>query len=175
MLRELQSELPASLTAQRMVWARRIAKQRLTIADLALLLYGDVKVCRRFCWLLSDIGLEHPAWLRAALPDLWTETDQLEAQGRSIRLAFASWWRLAGVPEEQEGLAYDYCLQWLQTAHTDVTTKSRALMVLLPLVEKHPDLLPELQLVLKEVRDAHSASFRKQVDKALARFARDQL
>ena len=174
MLRELQSKLPTSLTAQRMVWARRIVKQQLTIADLAPLLYGGEKVCRRFCWLLSDIGLEFPAWLRAALPDLWTEADKLEAKGRSIRLAFASWWRLAGVPKEQEGLAYDHCLQWLHAAHTDVTTKSRALMVLLPLVEKHPDLLPELRLVLNEVRDTHSASFRKQVDKALAKFARDQ-
>ena len=83
------------------------------------------------------------------------------------KTALASYWLYVGVPPENEGKAIDLLFQILLSNDTNVTIKSRALLVLYKLTRKYPELKGELKLCLVDQLDKHSLSFKKRAAKIL--------
>lgn len=162
--RELEFSLPKSTEEQRQTWAATIIEQDLDLKELARLLFGEKKAATRFLWMLSGIGLLKKSKLFESLPDLFELSTELDPE---YQTAFANYWRIAGVPPENEGQAIDLSFQWLMDPGTTVTIKSRALFVLFKLTEKYPELKNELALCLEDQLDKHSKDFRKRVLKVL--------
>ena len=164
-LAELKAELPTSTATQRSQWASTIVEQQLDIPALATLLHAPQPIATRFCWLLSELGELSPNTLHKALPYLLNLSNTITHI--NIKPAFANYWRIAGVPEQNEAQAIHLLFGWLQAPSTSVTIKGRAMLVLQTLCSKHPDLRGELLQTLQQQQHLHSPNFAKRVAKVL--------
>ncbi len=166
---ELESSLPASTAEKRIIWATTIIERDIDIKYLSKLLRGEQKIAIRFLWLLSEVGALNPNRLLIELPFLLDLCDQLNP---IYKTSFANFWLIAGVPSENEGQATDLLFQWLLSADTNVTIKSRSLRVLFKLTKKYPELKNELKLCLNDQMDKHSHDFKKRAGKILSEMER---
>ncbi len=146
------------------MWATTIVEKDIDIKYLSKLLKSEQKIATRFLWLLSEIGVANPNKLFCELPFLLDLSDQLNP---AYKTSFATLWLITGVPSENEGRAIDLLFQWLLSSDTNVTIKSRSLLVLFKLTKKYPGLKNELRLCLKEQVDKHSIDFEKRATKIL--------
>ncbi len=161
---ELESDLPKSTEEQRQIWARIIVEQDLDLRELSKLVFLNKKVATRFLWMLSGVGMIRPQKLFHALPFLFKLFDELDP---AYKTAFANYWRIAGVPPEDEGKAIDLLFEWLLSAQITVTIKSRAIFVLFELTKKYPELKNEFKLCLIDQMDKYSKDFKKRAGKIL--------
>lgn len=161
---ELKYSLPESNMEVRKVWVRTILEQDVDLKEFSGLLLCDRKVATRFLWFLTEVGMADPKRLFSELPFLWEFSDQLNP---AYKQSFVSFWRIAGIPPENEGEAIEYSFQWLLSADTNVTIKSRAALLLLKLTKKYPELKNELKLCLKDQVKRYSRDFEKRVVKIL--------
>ena len=162
---ELESSLATSTEAQRQMWAATIIEKDIDLKDLSNLLKCERKTASRFLWMLSGIGLLNPNKLFAALPFLLGFCNEVNPD---YKTSFANFWLIAGVPSENEGTAIDLLFQWLLSADTNVTTKSRSILVLYNLTKKYPELNHELKLCLEDQVDKYTNAFKKRTAKILA-------
>jgi len=162
--KELESSLPGSTGAQRKIWVTAIVEKDLDIKELSGLLKCNYKIASRFQWLLSEIGEFNPGKLFKELPFLLDFFDQLNPL---YKTSFANYWLIAGVPPENEGKAIDMLFQWVLSTETNVTIKSRSILVLFKLTEKYPELKGELKLCLKDQMNKYSIDFEKRATKIL--------
>jgi hypothetical protein len=65
-----------------------------------------------------------------------------------MKLAFTRLWQLCGVPNENESDAIELLFGYLNSREIDITTKSRALFVLVGLINKYSELKNELKRTL---------------------------
>lgn len=161
---ELESSLQTSTFEIRRKWAAKIIEENIDIKALSGLLKSEQKTAIRFLWLLSDIGTINPEKLYTELPFL---LDVCEDLNPAYKTSFASFWLITGVPPESEGKAIDLLFQFLLAAKTDITTKSRSMVVLFKLTGKYPELKNELILCLHEQKDKYSLDFKKRTSKIL--------
>ncbi|WP_343632764.1 hypothetical protein [Fluviicola sp.] len=161
---ELGSGLPASTEAQRQSWALTIVDRDIDLEELSGLLQAEKKVATRFLWMLSGIGIISPEKLHRSLPFLLEKMSEINP---AYLTAFANYWLIAGIPVENEGKAIDLSFEWLLSAETNVTIKSRAAFVLFKLCKKYPEIKNELRLCLLDQKDKYSKDFRKRADKIL--------
>lgn len=166
---ELESHLPTSTADKRKVWATLIIENDCCLKDLSNLLCCDRKVALRFSWLLSEIGELNPSKLLISLPYLLKQSDQIEHF--NFIESFATYWLISGVPAENETRAIDLLFGWVLSSHINVTTKSRALKVLVNLSKKYPELKNELSLCLNDQKDKHSKDFEQKATKLLTELA----
>ncbi len=162
--KELESSLPRSTFEIRRKWAARIIEENLDIKVLSGILKGEQKTAIRFLWLLSDIGTFNPEKLFIELPFLM---DVCEHLNPIYKTSFPSFWLISGVPPENEGEAINLLFQFLLSGNTNVTTKSRSMLVLFGLTKKYPELKNELTLCLKDQMEKYSEDFKKRISKIL--------
>ena len=162
--KELEHSLPTSTSHNRKLWVNKIISEDIAIKDLANLLKSEHKTASRFQWLLSEIGLANPNKLLAELPFLLIFFDQINS---IYKTSFASYWLIAGVPLENEGVAIDLLFQWLLSNRVNMTIKSRCILVLFKLTNKYPELKNELALCSKDQQHKYSKDFEKRVTKIL--------
>lgn len=161
---ELKSSLPTSNLEQRKIWINRIIDEDINLKELSDLLNCEPKIATRFLWFISEIGLINPDKLLKELPYLLEFSNQINPR---YKPSLASYWRIAGVPVENEGQAIDLLFQWILSADVNITIKSRAILVLYKLSNKYPEIKHELIDCLKDQMDKHSKDFRKRTMKVL--------
>ncbi len=159
---DLLISLPKSTGDQRKKWAEHIVLNRIDMKNLAPLMKEEHPISSRFLWLLSDVGLLDAETLLTALPSLFSYC----RENNPAQLhAFASYWSYVGVPEENEATAIDCLFTWLLSPAINTSIKSRAILVLMQLVSKHPELKNELIASLKTQQNRYSADFEKRIAK----------
>lgn len=163
-IEELKQFLPTSTSVQRDDWAQRIVKNDWKIRDLSFLLQEDPKTATRFLWLLTHVGQTSPEKLCSELPYLFAVCEAIDS---AYLPSFATFWSVAGIPEEQEGRAVDVLFDLIRNPKTTVTIKSRALIALAKLISNYPELQSEWRICLEEQQNQHSATYRKRVRKWL--------
>ncbi len=80
-----------------------------------------------------------------------------------FKQSFANYWKIAGVPETDEGKAISQLFEWIQDGKTNVTIKSRATEVLLKMTDKYPELIQELVITTEEVKGMQTPSYQKKM------------
>lgn len=161
---ELQNYLPTSNAEKRKEWAHIIVEKDIEISTLTNLVHHEYKITSRFLWLLSDVGILHPKKLYQHLPYLYSLLDNLDEK---YKTSLANYWLIAGVPPENKGQAIDLLFQWILSTETNISIKSRAILVALELVKKHPELKQEFILCLNDQEEKHTQDFKKRVRKVL--------
>lgn len=164
-LNRLAKELPESNATIRGKWAREIIDENKNIKKLAPLLDEHKTIAMRFAWLLTEMAEKNSAKLFNELPFLWNKSQKI--QHFDFKQSFAGYWRICGVPEENEAEAIDQLFYWLQSASTNITIKSRALFVLADLIKKYPDLKNEFKICVESQMNLHSKDFEKRAQKII--------
>mgnify|MGYP003677030541 CR=1 FL=1 len=167
LLEELASNLVKSNAALRKQWAIDIIQNNYAIVDFCTLLESDKKIAMRFTWLLSDIGILNPAYLRNSLATLFTISQS--SQYTPFVHAFATYWQIVGVPAENETEAINLLFDMLQNKEINATLKSRAIFVCEGIVIKHPGLKNEFFAILNRIKSSASEDFKKRVKKVINR------
>jgi len=161
----LETSLPTSTVDIRSKWVSEIIEKKIDIKDLSKLLWSDKRVSTRFLWLLSEIGIMSPNILHKELPFLLQLSDEIKQI--DFKKSFASFWLISGVALKNESRAIDLLFNWIQSFSTDITTKSRALMVLFKLTKKYPELKNELKICLEDQIIKNQDSFTKRAKKII--------
>ena len=161
-LKTLKSSLPKSSFEQRKNWAIFILKNNIDLKELAELLKCEKEIATKFLWMLSDIGILSPNKLLTELPYLLNLCNTVN---QDYKISFASFWLYAGVPPENEGEAIELLFQFIVSPKTNVTVKSRSVLVLFNLTKKYPELKNELRYSLKEQLNKYSKTLTKELQK----------
>lgn len=155
---ELELSLATSTGDDRKKWAEIIIREDLDPSELTGLLEMRSRTAMRFLWLLSEVGILSPEKLFRHLSDLFEVCVRIDVR---YTTSFASFWMYAGVPEKMEGKAIDLLFELFLSNETTVTIKSRALIVLARLAQKHPQLKHELCSCIEQQMDQYSKDFQK--------------
>ncbi|MBK8885343.1 MAG: hypothetical protein IPN46_01870 [Saprospiraceae bacterium] len=131
-LKELKSLLPKSSYEQRKMWATYIIEKNINLKELSELLKCEKKIATKFLWMLSDIAILSPNRLLKELPYLMNYCSTVN---QDYKTYFASYWLYVGVPFENEGEAIELLFQFLVSPKTNITTKSRSVLVLFNLTK----------------------------------------
>ena len=164
---ELEALLLTSTAETRKKWAQAIIDNNVSLIELSSLLKRDKKIAIRFSWLLSEVGECEPEYLFKSMPKLFElrkEIDQFD-----FTQSFASYWRITGIPEENEAVAIDLLFGWIRNNTINSTIKSRAIFTLDKLTLKYPEIKHEFIQTINTVIDAHSKDFRKRVEKIITK------
>lgn len=162
--KQLESSLSTSTGHQRKKWATKIIEKDIEIKNLSGLLNCDQKIATRFLWMLSDVGILEPKKLLRELPILLNLCEDLNP---NYKTSFASFWLYTGVPTENEGIAINLLFSWILSTDTNITIKSRSLLVLFELTKKYPELKSELILCIKDQMGKYTKDFEKRTNKIL--------
>lgn len=163
-LEELKLSLPKSSYEQRKKWAIFSIENNIDLKELSELIKCEKEIATKFMWLLSDFAILSPNKLFAELPYLLSLCNTFKQE---YKIYFASYWLYVGVPSENEGEAIDLLFQFIVSPKTNVTVKSRSVLVLFNLTKKYPELKNELRYSLKDQLNKYSKDFDKRVAKIL--------
>ncbi len=163
----LTSQLGESNSLNRKKWIDEIVKCNYKLSDLLEVLNSDTKTANRFLWLMSEIGLSHPDFLRQQLPELFKA---FESYNHTYRQAFASYWLYVGIPQENESQALDFLLQIIKDRSVNFTIKLRAAKVLGRMAYTYPELTREIKMALLPLQEDGSSSFRRSIQKIIETF-----
>jgi hypothetical protein len=162
---ELKVSLSHSTADERNAWASTLIKNKIDLKEMSNLLMCDKKIASRFSWMLSDIGTLEPSTLLTELPFLFKLSDEITHI--NFKISFATYWKLCGIPVENESEAINLLFGWLQSGNINVTTKSRALFALYNLTKKYPELKNELKICLEDQLDKNTKDFNKRAQKVI--------
>ncbi len=152
-------ELPNSSSQDRDVWAKQVVSNEISLSELIPLLSLEYKVASRTLWLLSQIALEDPNCMQPQLPAIYNAFTSKHIRGGEASIV--NQWLICGVPIEMESVCINQLSTWLASNEINITTKTRAIKVLLSLVEKYPELKIELRAYLERLREDNDKAFSK--------------
>lgn len=166
-LEELKEVLPESTGAQRKGMAAQVVENGWEVRRFAPLLKCDYQIASRFLWLLSDIGEADPMRLKVDLANLFNLIADAGIKGWEA--SFANYFIICGVPEENEGVYLDRLFEWLNAPEMNVTTRSRAMIVLYELSQKYPEIRNELKSAILEQMVLNTQDFKKRAQRVLSK------
>ncbi len=159
---ELKATLKTSDGTDRKQWAIQVVEEGIALKTLLPLLQEDKTTAMRCSWLLSDIGEVSPEVLLEALPALFDQKGATNVP--HFEQQMVKYWRITGVPLEQEGYVIDMIFTWLHDPQVSTHIKTVSLDVLEVLLKKYPELKNELQLwVEQQEQEELPASLQKAV------------
>jgi len=162
---QLREELPDSSASDRQTWAIRIITGSPPVRELLPLLQAERTVAIRCVWLIGDIVEISPGTVKAILVELFNRRHEIKIP--HFERSLSKFLLYCGIPVSITGEATNCLFEWLQAKDHLVTTKRFAMLALANLCKRHPDLLPELKLVLTTIQTWHSRAFSKQVERLL--------
>ncbi len=164
-LGELQLKLPKSNMAQRKVLAKKIVAYEIDVLSLTSLLEVDTITAMRFSWLLTEIGMLAPEVLNRDLVFLFTLRSKTLFS--DFEKSFSMYWKICGVPIENESKAIELLFSWLMNNTVNITVKSRSVDVLLGITKKYPGLKNELKLMLEDQIVKQSGAYLVKLNRSL--------
>ena len=165
LFKDLTENLAQSSENDRKTWAAAIVENQINLLSLSRHFLTNENTALRFSWLLSNVGQCDKNYLLNSLPTLFDYSSSVLSF--NFTLSFATYWSIVGVPAQNEAKAIELMFAWLRSSTIKVTTKSRAMLALVKLVKKYPDLKTELKLILEEQLEQASTSYQKKVEKIL--------
>lgn len=135
-----------------------------TLMDLFL--GPEYRVTQRGAWALSYVIEKHPSLIGPYLAqtiDLLSVDSLPDAVARNtLRLL-----QHIAVPEDLQGKLMDACFRFIASPETATAIKAFSLTVLHTLSREHPDILPELELIIRDRWAYETAAFRSRGRKIL--------
>lgn len=116
-------------------------------------------------WVMGYAGIERPAWYVIRLPEL---LESLKPQThQAVYRSIVSVLRQIHIPENIEGLVTDCCIRWVEDANQTIAVKSFSLHILSKIMEKQPELCPEIKLITENLLPFASSGLKNTSEKIL--------
>lgn len=129
-------------------------------------LTGDKRVNQRTSWVMSSAVENHPELIIPYydfLMEKLRDPQSHDALKRNITRIL----QFVDVPEKHQGIVYDRCIQLLSSPKEAIAIRVFAMTAAFRIGQKHPDLLIELEAVIRDVLPKGSAGLKSRGQKTL--------
>jgi hypothetical protein len=169
MMMNLREQLLVEMSRQNMDYVcNYVGRDGKLVAELFQLVFeNEKKLSLRAAWALSIISDKSPDLLRPYTSQMIEKLGSFKHNG--IHRLFLRFLAETAIPEDQEGLLFDQCYQWLISADEPPGVKVFCMQILMNIAQKEPDLKRELLLIFEELTDHESAAIRNRSRKMLGR------
>ncbi len=123
-------------------WAKQIIQENIALRDLVEIIHHPYPVGMRFSWMLGYLCELAPARVFPVIPYFFQQREKITI--KNFNRSLAKMFYLAGIPTEIEPQAINALFQWLEDAHSDVSTKRFAMLALYQYAVKQPELIHEV-------------------------------
>ena len=172
---DLSKEIENSLVTDdtdlnRKRWAKKFASKEIALKNFLYLVDFDQKLATRFIWLIGDLCESNPRIVFPVVKDFFSRraTTKIVNYNRSLAKMFM----YCGIPKEIEGEATTNLFNWLMDANSIVTTKVYSMKALFNLTKKYPELISELEAIIRDQYDKNSVSFKTTANQILNKLGR---
>jgi hypothetical protein len=149
----------------RRLWADLVLARHIPVTSLVNTVLEPHPAGMRFIWMIGGLCDKRPEVIYPAVRDFYEVREKVTF--RNYDRSLAKMFHLAGIPQEMEGEITDQLFKWLMDPLITVTTKEYAMLALLKVVRKHPDIKGELRAVLEDQMERNTPAFRKKVARVL--------
>lgn len=144
-----------------------IGRDKLRFAELMRLFFkGEYRITQRAAWPLSYVVRRHPElivpYFRKLLDNLDKDGLHIAVVRNTIRLL-----QDVDIPAKFHGQVMNRCFEYVGNPATPIAVKAFSLTVLQNLSQKYPDILPELELIIREQWDQAPPAFRVRAKRIL--------
>lgn len=130
-----------------------------TYKDLIQLTFsGDMPACWRAAWMMDYLSEVDPSLPETFIARIWEELPEKHPDGVK-RSALRMLCRY-DIPEEQQGLATDLCLDWLVQESIPVAIKAYSMEIMHKICILYPELKEEFIAILQDHMHNNSAGFK---------------
>jgi hypothetical protein len=144
-----------------------IGRDKLRFAELMRLFFkGEYRVTQRAAWPLSYVVRRHPELITPYFGKL---LDNLDKGGLHIAVVRNTirFLQDVDIPEKFHGRVMNRCFEYAGNPATPIAVKAFSLTVLQNLSQKYPDILPELELIIRAQWDQAPPAFRVRAKRIL--------
>lgn len=136
-------------------------------------LSDDYRLAQRAAWSVSRAARQNPERIRPHIKTLVAVLGRKDVHPAVIRNAVRVLQEIE-VPKKIQGEVMDACFRFLEEHETPVAIKAFSLTVLFNLSGIHPDIKPELLLIIEERWPHETAAFRSRAKKILSAFEKEK-
>jgi len=113
---------------------------------------------QRASWVIATISEKHPSLITAFIEQFISSIDEFKIAGikRNILLALCN----QKIPKKLQSKLIDYCYKYIMSSAEPVAIKVHSMQIIANLCKEHPDLIPELKIVIEEGTQKNSAAFK---------------
>ena len=129
-----------------------------TYNDLIQLTFSkDMPACWRAAWMMDYLAETEPALPETYIGQIWEKLPDNHPDGvkRSTLRMLCRY----NIPEEQQGLATDLCLDWLIMESIPVAVKAYSMEIMQKITIIHPELKDEVIAILQDHMHNNSVAF----------------
>jgi hypothetical protein len=126
----------------------------------------EYRLVQRAAWSVGWAARKNPGMIIPYIPVLVNQLQNKEAPVAVVRNC-AGILQDVDIPEPYQGTVMNACFDFVTTPEAPVAVKAFALTILYNLSRQHPDIQPELQLIIEERWDQETAAFRSRGKKIL--------
>ncbi|MBI3233677.1 MAG: hypothetical protein HYZ42_06490 [Bacteroidetes bacterium] len=145
--------------------AQYIIETEIPLLDFIDIIYAPHPIGMRFSWMLGGLCEKHQDYIYPAISYLFLNREAIKIN--QFNRSLAKMFKLVGIPPEIEGEAVNELFIWLQSADSNLSTKTYSLQALHKLTQQHNELKNELKLILEDLNYIDAPSFRSHADKVL--------
>ena len=154
-------------------WAKKFVSNKIELKKYLYLLEADKKLATRFIWLVGDICELDPKTVFPVIKDffIYRNKTKIVNYNRSLAKMFM----YCGIPKDIEGEIVNILFNWLLDPNELVTTKNYALIALYNQTTKYPELVSELESVIKDQFDKNAVSFKSTANEILNKLGKKNI
>jgi len=129
-----------------------------------LALSKDMPACWRAAWVMDHLSELHPPLPEIHIKRLW---DNIHDQPNGVKRSTLRMLVRYEIPEEQQGVATDLCLDWLVKESVPVAIKVFSMEILLNITREYPELKEEFIAILEDQMPHNSAGYKARAVKVI--------
>ena len=127
---------------------------------------GEYRVVQRSGWPMAYCVEKHPAFMKKHFATLLKNVKRTDlhvaVKRNTLRLL-----QDIDIPVKFRGEIMNLCFEWLQTSAETIAVKAFSLSVLKNLANDHPEIIPEVKLIIEEMLPRETAAFRSRAKQFL--------
>lgn len=132
--------------------SKEVEKNPNLIKDLVKLASGnDPILAMRSTWALQHISFDHPELIRPYIGTLLKALKKEDQHTGALRNIIRTFHEI-DIPEKYTGEILDLCMKFIKNAALPHAVRAFSITMLGPICKKYPELKPEVELVLSELR-----------------------
>jgi hypothetical protein len=164
---DLKSIFQQRFSKQQTIWlTHEIIKSRDLFDELiSIIIRNEPPFSIGPSWVMGYAGIERPAWYILRLPELLESLKPRTHQ--AVYRSIVSVLRKIEIPESLEGMVTDYCIRWVEDVNQSIAVKSFSLHILSKIMEKQPELCPEIKLITENLIPFASSGLMNTAEKVL--------
>lgn len=149
---------------------RYIGGDKKKFAELMRLFFnGEYRVTQRIAWPMSCCVRNYPELIEPYYKRLLAKLKKPGEHDAVVR-NIVRLLQDVEIPQQYQGEIMDSCFRFIESNDMAVAIKAFSLTILQNLSKQHPDILPELKLIIEERWPYETAAFRSRARKILKKF-----